>query len=192
MTFAEHLRILRDRWWILIVLAILGAVAGYGIGWVQPNAFRSTVEVALGPRPTPGGTLSDTTNSLKDRSITSTMAQIVQSTSVVDAASERTGLSVDAFDVEGLIVNNANVVAVNVTSPTPADSRTYAEEVATLATAQFERLYPQFRAVVISPARDGASVRLPTVLAVVPGALVGLFIGHLIALAAGPRERRRP
>ena len=192
MTFGEHMRILRDRWWVLLLLAILGAAAGYGIAWAQPDAYRSTVEVALGPRPTPGGTLSDTTNSLKDRSITSTMAQIAQSTSVVEMASERTGLSADAFTIEGLIVNNANVVAVNVVSLSPADSRQYAEEVATLAMAQFERLYPQFRALVISPARDGTSARLPTILAVVPGALVGLFIGYLLALAAGPRERRRP
>ena len=49
MTIQEYMRILRRHGWILIVSTLLGAVAAYGISYVQEDLYRATVEVSTVP-----------------------------------------------------------------------------------------------------------------------------------------------
>ena len=49
MTLQEYLRILRKRGWIILLSMILGAIAAFGISYVQEEMYRATVEVSTVP-----------------------------------------------------------------------------------------------------------------------------------------------
>ena len=46
MTIQEYMRILRRRGWIIIVSMLLGAIAAFGVSYLQEDLYRATVEVS--------------------------------------------------------------------------------------------------------------------------------------------------
>lgn len=56
--FKTYLDILRRRWWLVVVLAVVGAAAGYGFSKLQEPIFRSSAKLYVMPaRPDYGNTL---------------------------------------------------------------------------------------------------------------------------------------
>ena len=49
MTIQEYMRILRRRGWIIIVSMLLGAIAAFGVSYIQEDLYRATVEVSTVP-----------------------------------------------------------------------------------------------------------------------------------------------
>ena len=49
MTFQEYWRVIRKRGWIILVATVLGAVAAFGISYLQKEEYAATVEVSTVP-----------------------------------------------------------------------------------------------------------------------------------------------
>ena len=49
MTLQEYWRIIRKRGWIIVLAVVLGAVAAFGISYVQKELYQATVEVSTVP-----------------------------------------------------------------------------------------------------------------------------------------------
>ena len=49
MELNEYLRILRKRWWIIVLVTLLTAVAAYGFSRLQTPVYKSTVQLSILP-----------------------------------------------------------------------------------------------------------------------------------------------
>lgn len=188
MSLNDHVRALRDRLLIIVLLAAVGAGLGYWAASNQPPSYQSSSLIALGPKRTVDSSLSSITQALYDRSVPSTLAQVATSASTLDVAANLTGLDAAQLQTDAVVANDSNVVEVVVTGGGPTQTQRFAQMVTSQAMLKFNNLYPIFRTINIGPPALGADNRVSPTVGAIAGGAVGLLIGVLLALALGRRH----
>ena len=113
-------RILCNRWRLLIVLALLGALLGAGASMLFSPGYRTTTSVLL--------------QGSRDDSELLTEAQVATSSVVLDRAAHALGWGVDGAQLRDAVKAGAtqgNVIQIAATADTPDKAQALADEVAT-------------------------------------------------------------
>ena len=85
MNLFDYLRVLRRRWWILVLVVVLGAAAGFGYALREQKRYQSSIQLAVSGASTLGGA-DELTQSLLANQRALLFAQIASKDPVVKAA----------------------------------------------------------------------------------------------------------
>ncbi|GEK78809.1 polysaccharide biosynthesis tyrosine autokinase [Agrococcus baldri] len=194
MTLHEYATALLKHWLVIVVLAVLGAAAGYGASQLMDERYRSETTVMISPA-RGDSTIELVQGSNYVQSIVQTYAVLARSPVVLQPVIDDLGLDETAArlaartDVEAPL--NTMVIEIGVTDATPgaaqeaadAIAAEFADAVADTSPEGADGL-PAVRVSVISPARAPLSAIAPnTRMNTVLGGGAGLAVGILAALA---------
>ncbi len=187
MELKDYFRILRQRGWVLIVLAIITAGAAYGYSKMQPTEYESTVKILVSPSRTDFG-LTQTVKLLL-RNYTQWMTSTKRAQKVIDELGldmtpdqllGQVGISADEssfiiqLEVRDSELSNANDIA-----------RTWGNQLIQWVDSNNAQLRKEDRInieLVDDPRQSGLSpnVRVNTMAGAVFGALVGVILIFLL------------
>ncbi|AZS35607.1 Tyrosine-protein kinase YwqD [Microbacterium lemovicicum] len=193
MTLHEYIASLRRSWWIILLLAAIGAGAGFGYATVQPKVYRAQADVVI--IPARGASTSELVQgSNYVQNLVQTYALVATSPTVLEPVVDRLGLDSTpralATSVSVQAPLNTQVLEIGVTSRDADTAAAVANAIGSqLAVAvrdlspQFDDAQPAVRIETITPATPpnapiSPNVRLLTLL----GGLAGLVAGVVYAL----------
>lgn len=201
-TLRDVLRALRRNWPVLLVAAVFGAAAGWGVAAATPERYETQTKVLITPDvpAAAGGAGPQAAELVSDRM--ETYAALVQTPVVLDPAIESSGVDVAstalADDVTATVVPRTTILTITVSADSGQDAAELANAISASLVDQVEDSAPAG-----SPlAATGSVVEAPVVLTeptspdlrlhVAIGLAAGLVVGFLVAaareaLAADPR-----
>ena len=128
MEFGEYWKIVTKRGWILVVVALVGAIAGFGLSQVLPETYRATIQLSVEPeRPSEG--LNQTA-----RDLLYNYAVKLRSHSMTQVAIDHAGLEIssDEFlaDLEVTPDTSSLILTISAESGDPEQARLMAQSLA--------------------------------------------------------------
>ncbi|MFA9432474.1 hypothetical protein [Egicoccus sp. AB-alg2] len=177
------LRLLRNRWWLLLVGLVPTVLMAYNQVRALPETYESVSSFVV--RPVEGNAeqlvrAMDTL--LRGVEINTTYANVVGSRVVTDRALERLDLGngkPKGLDATGQVVTGTNIVEIRTTAQDPELAQAFGEAVAAETVAYIDDLQNAFGLVELDPptlptAPVGPRVRLTVMLSAFLGGLLGL------------------
>ena len=186
MDFLAFVRMLRQSWWIvvLIIAGSLGSTAFFT--HTQTPIFQATTTLVVWPSKniTDANDIVRSLDTLDRRVYVAMYSKIPCSQMVRNRAQEKLGLSADQlkpYQITTIVIPDTNILKVSVEGPDPSLTANFANAVAEQAKQYIEETYSVFELKIldratqpISPARPnmGRNLSVATVL----GLLVGLAL----------------
>jgi capsular exopolysaccharide synthesis family protein len=215
MEIGEYLAALRKRWYVIVVLALVGAGFGYQQAQASTPMYRSTAKVFVSLAR--GDTVADLVQgSTYTRNLVESYVQLSTVPAVLEPVIAKLDLPVSAKQLAASVHAEAPLdtmlIEISATSPSPERASTVANAVATQLSKTVESLSPTstdgVASVKITMVGEATPAGVPfspkTKLLVATGGAAGLAIGFIIALAWArldtkvrdttdlPREPARP
>ncbi|MBO9553272.1 polysaccharide biosynthesis tyrosine autokinase [Cellulomonas sp.] len=215
MEIGEYLAALRKRWWVILVLAVLGAGIGYQQAQASTPMYRSTAKVFVSLAR--GDTVADLVQgSTYTRNLVESYVQLATVPAVLEPVAEQLDLPVSAKQLASVVHAEAPLdtmlIEISASSRSAQRASDIANAVANQLSETVETLSPTsadgVASVKITMVGEATPAGVPfspnTKLLVATGGALGLAIGFAIALAwarldtrvrgAGdlPREPARP
>lgn len=204
MEIGRLLRILGKRWTLIVAFILLGIAGGAAAAIVTPVKYSASTRLFVGVQIAPGSTSSDLVqgNNFAAQKVAS-YVDVATSPRVLDpviaALKLRTTAADLARDVTATTQVNSVVIEIATLSDTPLGatllSKSVAESFANVVVNQIEKpadgSTSPVKVEILQPAvapKSAAFPILPLNLAI--GALSGLIIGFVVALASGLLDRR--
>ncbi|MEJ2210083.1 MAG: Wzz/FepE/Etk N-terminal domain-containing protein [Anaerolineae bacterium] len=186
MEFGEYWRIVTKRGWILVVVALLGAIAGFGLSQVLPETYRATIQLSVEPE-TPSEGLNQTA-----RDLLYNYTVNLRSHSMTQLAIDRAGLdlSTDEFlaNLEVTPDTSSLILTLSTESGDPEQARLMAQALAEVfiedRRAWNEEIDAQDRiyANIVDPIRYVPLVSPLAKVNTLAGGVLGALVGGLIVL----------
>ena len=139
LTFAEALKLARRWWWIVVLLPLLGAVAGYGLSSTMTPMYEANATLLIEANQGAGG--SNYNDLLAAERLSRTYAELATTDAVLDGAVER--LDDPELDREELAlivtvvaVEDTQLLRINVSDSDPDRAALIANTVASAFTEQ--------------------------------------------------------
>lgn len=192
MEFGEYWRIVTKRAWILVVVALVGAIAGLGLSQILPETYRATIQLSVEPeRPSEG--LNQTT-----RNLLYNYTVKLRSHSMTQVAIDRAGLdmSSDEFlaDLEVTPDTASLILTIAAESGDPEQARRMVQSLAEVfiedRRAWNEEIDAQDRiyASIVDPIRYVPLVSPQWKMNTLAGGVFGALLGGLLVLVLEWRE----
>jgi Mrp family chromosome partitioning ATPase/capsular polysaccharide biosynthesis protein len=128
--FRRYLDALRRGRWLILILALSGALAAYGLSTLAPNRYKSTATIV---KRVPTGP-TDTVNVDSITRELNTIVKLLVTTDVLDRAAKRIGGGATARslskDVESKVDPDANLISITATRDSPKGAARTANAVA--------------------------------------------------------------
>jgi capsular polysaccharide biosynthesis protein len=183
MEFSEYLRILRKRWWIIVLVAGLTTAAAYGFSAIQTPVYKSTVRLSVWPARIDNGT------QLAAKALLRAFAVYVDSNDFAARVIDDLQLDMPAQslndDVTIASIDEDFIIQIEVLNTDPAIAnriaQTWAERVVVWRNQenQLQRKEDRVEARIVQEPTWG-KFRPQTTLNTVAGGILGLMLGGLI------------
>jgi uncharacterized protein involved in exopolysaccharide biosynthesis len=189
MAFSDYVRVLRQFLWLIVAATVAGALVAL-VALLLPSAkYKAEFSVALAPNTTDAGAYGNLVDALDRRSIPSTLAEVINSPVVKDAAATESGVSRDGMTVDAILVTDSNVVQGTVTGTDSKRTRDYATALVNTSSKKFTDLYPLYTVSRLREPTEVDSVPRHVATGVLLGALSGALLAYLVALAIDANRR---
>ncbi len=178
-------RQIADRWWMVVAVALVGAIAAYGLSQLNPPVYQSasTFVIATGDSIEDPGDVAAALGVLRNRQVTATFAEILQSQTLLDRAAREIGSAGSDFESTGVVLPESNVVSLTVSGPDPETVREVNEIIGVAGSQDLASLYPIYTAILLESAKTPAAPASPVpVRDALFGAAVGAFLGMVLAV----------
>lgn len=195
LSFAELLGVLRRRFWVIALVAILaaGAVVTYSLYFQAPR-YQSSVDILIGQKPTVGkqsyGSLSGDVQGLQSMAATVTQAVTTRSVAEEVIKKEHLSMTSDAFlkNVSAQEVPNTQFIEIDYKSTNPRKARQIANAIGSVLSDRVSEVSTSASGITATvwdkaalpstpvspkPLRDG-------VLAFALGAIIGVLLAFLL------------
>ena len=207
LNLGEFLEVLRQRWWVLVVLGVVGALVGLGIGLLRPTVYETTASGVL--IPTGDVSLSEEyagENLAKSRA--TTYESVSTTRPVAEAVVAELGLDVQPEELLPRISTSVPVetseIRVTAQGPTPEAAQELADAWVRALSSTVESLdgdravvdqaIPTTRVLSLVPVGSAYLPEDPTgpqlALVIGGGALLGLLVGLGAAVSGTDAIRR--
>jgi capsular polysaccharide biosynthesis protein len=174
-----------DRWWVVAAIALVGAIAGYWLPQLNPPIYQSTSAfvIATGDSIEDSGDVAAALGVLRNRQVTATFAEILQSQTLLDRATTEIGSAGSAFESTGVVLPESNVVSLTVSGPDADAVREVNQIIGAAGSEDLASLYPIYRAILLESAKTPSAPASPVpVRDALFGAAVGAFLGIVLAV----------
>lgn len=186
MTFSDYLRILRQRGWLIVLLALLTAAAAYGFSRMQPTEYTSNIKLLITSRPDLGQTEA-VKNEIRN------YAEYLYSSKRAEAVIDRLQLDMNPMALLGQVriepqtdraviqiqVENSNQSVANDIAQAWAEELIFWRNELNASLRAEDRINAQLQDVPLPGARS-PNVRINTAAGAVFGALMGILAIFLI------------
>ncbi len=116
MEIRQYLRLL-IRWaWLIILMALLGVAAGYALSRYQTPVYQSSTTILI--QQSSGDVLSNPYN-LNDKQLPQTFTELIVTSPILQATSQRLGYPVDPRNISVNQVPNTDLIQISVESDSP-------------------------------------------------------------------------
>lgn len=187
MPIREYVKIVVKRWWLLVLLAAVGAAAAYGYSKLEQPLYRATAKLYVTPfRPDYGVTLVI-------QNLIRQYSQLLQSDSFLTSVSNQLRLDLPPSEMRERIhaagAADNLVIQIDVDDPDPGRAQAIAKALATQFAAdhqlRMEKVDPRDKIEVRSydDPQPGILYRPQTRTNVIAGGVLGLLIGFVVAFA---------
>jgi capsular exopolysaccharide synthesis family protein len=192
MDLSEYLATIKSRWIVIVALAIIGLLVGYGYAKSLPRLYHSTSSVFVASQG--GSTNSDLLQgSTFTQDQVQSFAQLADLPVVLDPVISELGLTTTpqklAGEISANIRLNTVIIDITVSDRSPQQAAAIANAVTTSLDAAATKLSPQgkssaIRMTTVAKAKVAASPYSPnTKLDAISGGLIGLILGLIYAVA---------
>ena len=115
-TESTTMRLLLDRWWLVAGIALVGAIAAYWLSVLNPSVYQSVsmFVIATDDSIEDPGDVAAALGVLRNRQVTVTFAEILQSQTLLDRAVREVGATSPGFESTGVVLPESNVVSLTV------------------------------------------------------------------------------
>lgn len=174
-----------DRWWLVVAFTLAGAIAGYGLSQLSPISYQSasTFVVATADSIEDPGDVAAALGVLRNRQITATFAEILQSQTLLDRAAREIGSVGSDFESTGVVLPESNVVSLTVSGPDAEAVREVNQIIGAAGSEDLASLYPIYTALALESAKTPSAPASPApVRDAFFGAALGAFLGVVVAV----------
>ncbi|HLF27096.1 MAG TPA: Wzz/FepE/Etk N-terminal domain-containing protein [Anaerolineae bacterium] len=186
MELRDYLRILRKRWWIIVLIAALTTAAAYGFSAIQTPVYKSTVRLSVWPARIDNGAQLAAKALLRAFAVfadSDTFAARVINTLQLDLLPDRLNEKVTIASVDEDFIIQIEVLD---TDPQIANAiaRVWAEEFVAWRKLEndLQRKEDRVEARIVQPPAVG-KFRPQTTLNTAAGGIIGLLLGGLLVYA---------
>jgi capsular polysaccharide biosynthesis protein len=183
----EVLHAIRARWPVIILAMVVGALAAWLIGSMQPKRYRASSVVAVIPRPDALAAEDQIRGiqALDERTIVATIAALPSMPGVTDAIAGN-------YSVRAVVLPNTNLLRIDVDGGDPSRAAAIANQVPAVLSTRTRAIFGLYSVVTVSTATGGDLV-FPRIERIVAGGLVvGLILGVTLAWILSTRKPARP
>ncbi len=180
------------RWWLIVAVAIVAMVVSYFFSESRDPVFESTSTFVLAADPAiqDPGDVAAALGVLRNRQITATYAEMMQSRTLLDRAVRQIGGSTDDYMSSSVVLPESNVVSLMVSGPVADSVQEVNALVGTSARDDLATTYPIYYAILLeSPKTPSAPTSPVPVRDAIFGAAIGAFLGLVLA-AVWPASNR--
>jgi uncharacterized protein involved in exopolysaccharide biosynthesis len=184
-TESTTMRLVLDRWWLVAGIALVGAIAAYWLSVLNPFVYQSVSKfvIATDDSIEDPGDVAAALGVLRNRQVTVTFAEILQSQTLLDRAVREVGATGPGFESTGVVLPESNVVSLTVSGPEAEVVREVNEVIGTAAGEDLTSLYPIYQALLLESAKTPPAPASPVPLRdALFGAAVGAFLGLIAAM----------
>lgn len=184
-----------ERWWMVAAVALAGAIAGYGLSQLNPPSYQSvsTYVIATGDSIEDPGDVAAALGVLRNRQVTATFAEILQSKTLLDRAARETGSAGSDFESTGVVLPESNVVSLTVSGPDAEAVREINQIIGAAGSGDLASLYPIYTAILLESAKTPTAPASPMPLRdSLFGAAIGAFLGVVLAVVWPVPDRQTP
>lgn len=178
------MRLILERWWMIAAVALLGMVVAYIVSDVRSPVFESSSKYVLATDPAieDPADVAAALGVLRNRQITATFAEILQSQTLLDRAVREVGGTLSDFDSSGVVLPESNVVSLTVSGPTAESVREVNAIIGDAANEDLTSIYPIYQVIPLeSPKTPSGAVSPEPLRDALFGATVGAFLGLVLA-----------
>lgn len=186
------LNVVMARWWLIVAVAIVAMVVSYFFSESRDPVFESTSTfvLAVDPAIQDPGDVAAALGVLRNRQITATYAEMMQSRTLLDRAVRQIGGSTDDYMSSSVVLPESNVVSLMVSGPAADSVQELNGLVGASARDDLATTYPIYYAILLeSPKTPSAPTTPVPVRDAVFGAAIGAFLGLVLA-AVWPASNR--
>jgi capsular polysaccharide biosynthesis protein len=184
-----------DRWWMIAAIALVGALAAYWLPQLNPPVYQSasTFVIATEDSIEDPGDVAAALGVLRNRQVTATFAEILQSQTLLDRAAREIGSAGSDFESTGVVLPESNVVSLTVSGPDADAVREVNQIIGTAGSEELLSLYPIYRAILLESAKTPSAPASPVpVRDALFGAAVGAFLGIVLAVVWPVPDQQTP
>ena len=180
------MRLLLDRWWLVAGITLVGAIGAYWLSVLNPSVFQSASKfvIATDDSIEDPGDVAAALGVLRNRQVTVTFAEILQSQTLLDRAVREVGATTSSgFESTGVVLPESNVVSLTVSGPEAEVVREVNEVIGSAAGEDLTSLYPIYQALLLESAKTASAPASPVPIRdALFGAAVGAFLGLIAAM----------
>ena len=189
------------RWWLflLVALVVLGATAYLTYRQSPRYEARVTYITRVNDTITDGRDINSALDVLnRQDDVLSTYSEIAKSQMIKTKADQSLGAQTRGLQVNSRLIPGTNILEISVQGEDPFQVRDYANSIGTQTAAYVNTLYPTYRLEQLDQAEaPGKPVSPNTMLNLLVGGILGLFLGFLVLLisagmSGGFRETYTP
>jgi capsular polysaccharide biosynthesis protein len=198
--YSIYLRVLKKRWWVLLVVLALCVGAAAIHTWRQEPVYKASTKVVVIPNEEvrDAGDVIRSLDTLDRRSVVATMADLPETREMRAAAQEMLGLSDSerrSLRVRTAVLPNTNIIRIDVHGPDPAAAARFANAVASVTRDRAARLYRIYEMQTLEAATERRSPVHPNprrnyTVAAILGVLLGLAAAFALEAVLGPHPGR--
>ncbi|HEX9864159.1 MAG TPA: Wzz/FepE/Etk N-terminal domain-containing protein [Acidimicrobiia bacterium] len=184
-----------DRWWMVAAIALVGAIGGYWLPQLDPPVYQSasTFVIATEDSIEDSGDVAAALGVLRNRQITATFAEILQSETLLDRAAREIGSAGSDFESTGVVLPESNVVSLTVSGSDADAVREVNQIIGAAGSEDLASLYPIYRAILLESAKTPSAPASPVpVRDALFGAAVGAFLGIVLSVVWPVPDRQTP
>jgi protein tyrosine kinase modulator len=192
VTIQDVFRIVLRRWWLALLVAVIGAALGYAYESSKPERFTAAARVLIGPSLEEGANALESTGALTRSTLQQTLAELITGSEVRRMATGRIdGLDQRSIQITSAVVPEANVVRLQVEGPDPELVVELGEAVVEESERTFESRYPFYDVSLLDAPTTPTSPTSPNPeLGAVIGAVLGAMALTIVLLFADQRDAR--
>lgn len=171
-----------SRWWVLPLVGVIAAGVALLVSQRVPSASSNATYVLSAATEIDNPfDVSSSLSVLRGREVISTFADILESSTVRDAAAEQVGGPVtNRYSAEATVLPGSNIVKLSVTGPAAGVVQEVASSIGEVATSRFAELYPIYRIEILDAASPPARSTSVTIRNMFIAAVAGMAAAGLI------------
>jgi capsular polysaccharide biosynthesis protein len=177
-------RLILSRWWLVVGMALVGMLTAMFLSQQQDPAFESSSKyvIAVHPSVEDPSDVASALGVLRNRQITTTFAEILQSQTLLDRSVRQAEQDSASIDSTAAVLPESNVITLVVSAPRAEAAQEVNALIGESGQAELTATYPIFQAVLLESPKTPASAVAPSPTRDAAfGGVVGAFIGLILA-----------
>lgn len=172
------------RWWLIVGMTLVGMITAYVIAQQVTPVFESSSEqiVTVDPAVEDPSDVASALSVLRNRQITATYTEILQSQKLLDRGMRELGIAPGEYASRSNVLPESNVVSLVVSGPDAEVVRELNSTIGEAAQSELAAIYPIYVSILLeSPKTPAESVAPSPVRDALFGGAIGAFLGLILA-----------